>query len=374
MKKRLIGIPDFRYTRTSTFPPEDVSRKLSWMNLVGFRDKNWGADIIFGTVYFLMGVSVLPICSASAVISAFRTSITHGFLSIIFDGIIPTFRAVYLDSLVSVLAHIAFFCACFAGAKSRNNNTLQKIMIATSHFLAHAFASIALFCLVEVAIEFLSQIAAGKDSILSDGGFRVPGIISAIDTSLFGTPVLAHGLEWLLRFVDFPSSLVRNRQPLCQISPHDTASRDLVFRYLWRLFPFFWIIATPVAAQIMGTYLFVCINWLGVHMNEAFSSLRIEDYKHFLRMYIDPTSEDLHIYVVGLEHVPKHWEEDPAWEPNLFAAAGQPLPPSNKWVSPSRWRPCVSATTSTNQDSTLVDYFVVPKLIPKIERNRTTNW
>jgi hypothetical protein len=361
-----IGIsPEYRYTRVSSFPAEDVSRKLAWMNLVGFRDKNWGADIIFGSFYFLMGVSILPICQCSSVVNAFKMSISHGIVSLVFDAIIPSFRAVYLDSQVSVAAHVLFFVACFAGAKSRNNNTVQRFMIALTHFIIHAFAAITLFCLVELAIEFLSQLAGGRDSVLSDG-MRIPGIVSSLDS-----PFLNSSLEWLLRFLDFPSSLIRNRQPLCHWT--EPASRDLVFRYLWRLFPFYWIIATPVAAQIMGTYLFVCINWLGLHMNEAFSSLRIEDFKHFLRMFIDPVTEDLHVYVVGQEQVPKHWEEDPSWDPFLFKAADQTLPPSSKWVSPSRWRPIVS-TVSTNQEPSLVDYFVLPKRIQKLERNNTTNW
>jgi hypothetical protein len=317
-----------------------------------------------------MGISILPIRSASLVVSAFKLSTTHGILSLICDAIIPSLRAVYLDSTVSLFAHLIFLYACYSGAKSKNNRKVQKILITLSHFFAHAIAAISLFCIVEVAIEFLSQLAAGRDSILSDG-FRVPGIVSSTDKTLFGSPILEHSLEWLLRFVDFPSSLVRNRQPLCNPLGDAGISRDLMFRYLWRLFPFYWVIATPVAAQIMGTYLFLCINWLGVHMNEAFSSLRIEDYKHFLRMYIDPVSENLHVYVVGLDHVPKHWEEDPAWDPNLFKAAGQPLPPSSKWVSPSRWRPSSAGSYS---EPTLVDYFVVPKDVPKLERNKTTNW
>jgi hypothetical protein len=359
---------DFKYTRAASYPPEETSRKLAWMNLVGFRDKNWGADIVFGAIYFLMGISVLPICSASTVVKGFRTSLSHGVLSLIFDAILPAMREVYLDSSVSLLAHLGFLYACFAGAKSRNNRTVQKIMIAVTHFVAHAFAAMTLFCLAEVAIEFLAQLAAGRDSILSDG-FRVPGIVSSVDKTVFGAPILEHSLEWLLRFVDFPSSLIRNRQPLCHVTDPSSVTRDLMFRYIWRLFPFFWVIATPVAAQIMGTYLFLCINWLGVHMNEAFSSLRIEDYKHVLRMYIDPLTENLHVYVVGLENVAKHWEEDPAWDPTLFKAAGQPVPPSSRWVSPSRWRP-----TGNYSEPSLVDYFVVPKDVPKMERTRTADW
>jgi hypothetical protein len=110
----------------------------------------------------------------------------------------------------------------------------------------------------------------------------------------------------------------------------------------------------------MGTYLFLCVNWLGLHLNESFSSLRIEDFKHFLRMRIDPDSGDLHVYVIGVEQVPREWEADPAWDPLLFSAVpGTPLPPSSKWVTPSRWKPKGSQKES---NAHLVDYFVVPRI------------
>ena len=43
---------EYKFSRVASFPSEETSRKLAWMNLVGFRDKNWGADIIFGSIYF----------------------------------------------------------------------------------------------------------------------------------------------------------------------------------------------------------------------------------------------------------------------------------------------------------------------------------
>ena len=35
----------------------------------------------------------------------------------------------------------------------------------------------------------------------------------------------------------------------------------------------------------MGVYLLISLNVFGRHSEEAFSGLRIEDYKHFLRMH-----------------------------------------------------------------------------------------
>jgi len=42
------------------------------------------------------------------------------------------------------------------------------------------------------------------------------------------------------------------------------------------------------------------------HSNEAFSSLRIPDYKNFLRLHIERAG-GLTIYPIGIEQVPRVW-------------------------------------------------------------------
>ncbi len=64
-----------------------------------------------------------------------------------------------------------------------------------------------------------------------------------------------------------------------------------------------WLIG-PV---IVGLYLLISINVFGRHDNEAFSSLAIQDYKHFLRMKIDGDGK-LTIYPVGIRRVPRRWK------------------------------------------------------------------
>ena len=59
---------------------------------------------------------------------------------------------------------------------------------------------------------------------------------------------------------------------------------------------------------IVGGYLLISLNLLGEHSNEAFSSLRIADYKNFLRMKIDPEGR-LSIYPIGVERVPRKWRD-----------------------------------------------------------------
>jgi hypothetical protein len=61
---------------------------------------------------------------------------------------------------------------------------------------------------------------------------------------------------------------------------------------------------------IMGVYLFVSLRIFGRHDNEAFSALKIEDYKNFLRMHIDADG-NLKIYPVKIEKVAREWDYEP---------------------------------------------------------------
>lgn len=56
----------------------------------------------------------------------------------------------------------------------------------------------------------------------------------------------------------------------------------------------------------MGLYLTVSMNIFGRHDNEAFSALKIQDYKNFLRMHIDEEGT-LTIYPIKIEKVSRRW-------------------------------------------------------------------
>lgn len=62
----------------------------------------------------------------------------------------------------------------------------------------------------------------------------------------------------------------------------------------------------PVGSFILGLYLFVSIRIFGRHSNEAFSSLRIQDYKQWLRLKIDAAG-NLTIFAIALDRVPRRW-------------------------------------------------------------------
>jgi hypothetical protein len=63
-----------------------------------------------------------------------------------------------------------------------------------------------------------------------------------------------------------------------------------------------------VGSFVTGLYLLVSLNVFGRHSQEAFSSLRIEDYKHFLRLRVRRDGS-VTIFPIRVERVPRRWRE-----------------------------------------------------------------
>ena len=61
-----------------------------------------------------------------------------------------------------------------------------------------------------------------------------------------------------------------------------------------------------VGSFLTGLYLLISLNVFGRHSEEAFSALRIQDYKHFLRLHI-ARDGTLTIYPIKLPRVPRRW-------------------------------------------------------------------
>ena len=78
-----------------------------------------------------------------------------------------------------------------------------------------------------------------------------------------------------------------------------------------------------LGALIMGAYLYISLHVFGRHSNEAFSALKIEGYKNFLRLHIDKKG-DLTIYPIKIDEVPgtDEWTD----EGEYFRPAGGTVP------------------------------------------------
>lgn len=68
-----------------------------------------------------------------------------------------------------------------------------------------------------------------------------------------------------------------------------------------------------VGPTILGFYLLSVLNLFGAHSGQAFSSLRIQDYKHFLRFHITDHGH-LQIFAIGIRRVPRRNEAHAKYE------------------------------------------------------------
>jgi hypothetical protein len=81
-----------------------------------------------------------------------------------------------------------------------------------------------------------------------------------------------------------------------------------------------------LGSLIMGIYLWLSLNLFGQHANEAFSALKIQDWKGFLRLRITPQGA-LDIHFIGIPKVPRKWRKNP-------------VPQGPKWVPADRRGKC----------------------------------
>lgn len=88
-----------------------------------------------------------------------------------------------------------------------------------------------------------------------------------------------------------------------------------------------------VGPTIMGIYLFISLNVFGRHHNEAFSAIKIEDYKNFLRFKIE-ASGDLVIYPVGVKKVVRKWRDGKKGERKIMPASAMSEDNKAKLIEP----------------------------------------
>src|SRR5436190_4654166 len=87
-----------------------------------------------------------------------------------------------------------------------------------------------------------------------------------------------------------------------------------------------WFAGWLVGSLIFGVYLLLALNVFRRHTNEAFSSLKIEDYKNFLRFRLDPDGT-MTIFPIGVEKVARKWKTS-------SAAAGPKYDPDGDYTKP----------------------------------------
>jgi hypothetical protein len=220
----------------ASFPPEDVSRKLTWGNL-GFRRLNPAFSQLTAGLYLLVAWVLRPAEGAGAELahplrlfeSVLHKAFTHAGAGLSLLGLFVVF---WLITDTHSASYKRWAAACHALAH-----------LGAIFFGAWSFSVLSGTLLAPLAAKGL------------DGGWFAFGGVSQMLVSAVGVGLAG----------------------------------------------FF------VAPLIVGLYLLLSLNWHGRHTNEAFSSMKIEDWKHFLRLHIDREGH-LTVYPVGIERVPRKWK------------------------------------------------------------------
>lgn len=244
-QKHVGASPDRIFKLKRCFPPEEVSRRLCWRNLIFPYLKgngSWTFGFVTAVLYLLTTLSVIAHIDdpkLQTVQFAFG-SITGASIDTVINS-----PATFFFVMATVLGFLFF---------TDTHSLPYRIIMGGVHALAHVLAAFTIALLCVSFVVSISTPESWRLSIPWGGGYHF-----------------------------------------------DLDARKLLAS-LMILFGGY-----AVGSFIMGLYLLISMNVFGRHSNEAFSSLAIQDWKNFLRMHIDKNG-NLTIYPIGIKRVPRRWE------------------------------------------------------------------
>ncbi|XP_057502626.1 uncharacterized protein LOC130786327 isoform X2 [Actinidia eriantha] len=312
------------YKSEAAYPSFDDSSKIALGNILKFRKKNWQFDFIGGIIYFVLAFSMFPQCK-----------LDHVLQDDAFSGHLWSFFSTAWDAFMFLLGH---------------------------SFVSSA--ALILMLLLEIGVEMCI-----RHKLLATSGYHTlyqwyqsvesehfpdpTGLRARIEQWTFGHYPAC--IKYLMSAFDVPEVMAVTRTNICK-NGMESLSRGEAVIYYASVFLYFWVFSTPVVSLVFGSYLYICINWLHLHFDETFSSLRIANYKAFTRFHIKQDG-DLEVFTLAVDKVPKEWKVDPQWE----AEPRQLQQPSHLKKFPSKWCAVSSQQDplSTVRNLRIVDHFVI---------------
>ncbi|HKR02625.1 MAG TPA: metallophosphoesterase [Pyrinomonadaceae bacterium] len=286
------------FEKRVAYPPEEVSRKLNWRNLI-FPYLRGNQSRAFGLL-----TAVLYLLTTLAVVSDFRhiERTASGIRSVVgLKNIIGTTLDTVLNSpmtlfwvLLTILGFVLF---------TDTHSKAHRWIMGSLHALAHIFSA---FTVALGSIYFV--------------------IFLATRTSAWNHPP---ALKWV----------------------YQLTQGEHVFRLDMRVLLVVLLIAAGgyvVGSFIQGLYLLISLNIFGRHFNESFSTIAVEDWKSFLKLKID-SAGDLTIYPIGISKVPRRWKSSDA------ATGAEMLPDDLGATEPALIEPPIVLKRTTATTTGVVD-------------------
>ncbi|XAR64067.1 hypothetical protein NMG60_11024271 [Bertholletia excelsa] len=347
------------YESKAAYPSFKDSKRIALGNILKFRKKNWQFDFIGGIIYFILAFSMFPQCKLDHIL---QDDTFLGHLGNFFSSVWGAFLYLLGHSCVSLsgmmlLSVFAFtFVPCKMSCKGR-------VIIGILHVFAHLASALILMLLLELGVELCI-----RHKLLATSGYHTlyewyrsmegehfpdpTGLRARMELWTFG--LYPACIKYLMSAFDVPEVMAVTRNNICK-NGIGSLSRVGAIIYYASVFLYYWVFSTPIVSLVFGSYLYICINWLHLHFDEAFSSLRIINYKAFTRFHI--TSEgDLEVYTLAVDKVPKEWKLNPLWD----VEPRQPNHLSHHRRFPSKWR-AISSQLDPLNTVRIVDFFVIER-------------
>uniref|UniRef100_A0A0E0LGR3 Uncharacterized protein n=1 Tax=Oryza punctata TaxID=4537 RepID=A0A0E0LGR3_ORYPU len=343
------------------FFAELCQQKIALGNILKFRRKNWQFDVIGGFVYFVLVFSMFPQCDSFRILREDSwADRVNSFFSAMWNVVFEILEHSYVSLAgVVTLLMVSFF---FVPTKlSRRRRALLGFL----HAAAHLTSAVLLMLLMELAIEICN-----RNNLLATSGYHTlyewyrkvesehfpdpTGLRTRLEQWTFG--LYPACIKYLMSAFDIPEVMAVTRSAICRKGIESLPRGGAIIYYVC-VFLYFWVLSTPVVSLVFGSYLYICINWFHIHFDEAFSSLRIANYKAFTRFHIKKNG-DLEVFTLAVDKVPKEWMLDPDWD----MEPKEPFQMSYTRKFPSKWR-AASGSDPTNAVR-VVDHFVIPRTPP----------
>ncbi|PKA64069.1 hypothetical protein AXF42_Ash005081 [Apostasia shenzhenica] len=344
------------YVCKATYPSYEDSGRIALGNILKFRKKNWQFDVIGGFIYFIIVFSMFPQCKVFQVLQDDSwSSRFESFANAMWSAFLYMIEHSYVSSAGTLLLMMLSYS--FIPPKL---SWKWRAVIGVLHLSAHIIAALILMMLLEMGIDICI-----RNHLLATSGYHtLYDWYRSMESEHFPDPtglrvrlekwtlgLYPACIKYLMSTFDIPEVMAVTRKTICK-NGMLSLSRGASIIYYASTFLYFWVLSTPVVSLVFGCYLYICINWFHIHFDEAFSSLRIANYKAFTRFHIT-NSGDLEVFTLAVDKVPKDWKLDPDWD----SEPKQPLQLSYLRRFPSKWR-AASAVDPVNSVK-IVDHFVI---------------
>ncbi|CAI5703424.1 unnamed protein product [Peronospora effusa] len=329
------------YEHKMSYPPAHVSRRYAVLNVFGFRRLNWRFDAIGGVGYFVLVFSMFPRCSVGSIYAA---ATRWEAASQFYQELVHLLFDMVTTSTVSLLCCIGMLFATIGFADC--TTFPKRCAMGLAVFCFHNVAAFTILLVYEFLLEVASVRGAlgreGEHTLYLFFSSTLPDFSAIRKYDIFGLASLyGDFMRLCMTIFDVPEVVALHRNKICT-SGFESLGRMELWAYYASVFPYFWVLATPVVSFVFGTYLYLSLNIFGCHYNEAFSSLRIASYKNFLRLHFRKDGR-LEVFAFGVDKMPHRWCRDPKWSGGIGPRASlERNLPSFKWTRPSYWKPLVT--------------------------------